>query len=225
MSNELNTLDNSQSTQLPPVKQQIEIKTVDPQLAKFRMIAYLAIAALILILIFGGAAGFYAWTHKPVVYETQEKASTPSGMKDIALKAGFKISDFQSKEASEWVANIAKNNTPPDYSVTTTGKDYKQEVEKQSKANNADVTVVTDPKKPNEKPNPKPGDVVVLNQYNQQFFPKREIGVTIYNDQSIAIDYNSQIKVFGSSFYWGPSVMYDNKQKDLKVGIRLSKPL
>lgn len=166
---------------------------------------------------------YYNYSHKEIQYTKQSDILTSDGVKTEAKKAGVNISDAQAKESSNWISDIQNGKVKPNYVVTTDGNNYKEEVEKQSKANDADVTFVTDPANPDKVPDPKKGDVVVLNQYNQQFYPKKQVGVTVYNDQSVAVDYNQKVKVFGTTFYAGPSVMYDGKNKDMKIGVRITK--
>ena len=50
------------------------------------------------------------------------------------------------------------------------------------------------------------------------------MSITAYNDSSVAVDYQKQVKVFNKVAYVGPSVMLDRKDSDVKVGVKLTIP-
>ena len=69
----------------------------------------------------------------------------------------------------------------------------------------------------------KPTDTVQLNQYNIQAYPKNQMGLAYYNDKTIEVDYQKQVKVFGKHMYVGPAVKVDKDGKT-GVGVKMTIP-
>jgi hypothetical protein len=235
MSNEYKPFGQKKVNQYQPVENQRQVLTqtmqptnisvLTPEAIKYKILMYVMMAVLLIALAGGGAALFYMWTHPTVQYEKQVDVENPQTEKKLAAQAGTNISDFQANEASQTMHDEYVGKIPPTKVIETTGKDYQNVVKQESKNSGADQTLVVDKNNPNKKPDPKPTDKVELNVYNNKFFPDKQVGVTLYNDSSIAIDYNKRVKMFGTTVYIGPSIMYDNKDKDFKYGVRASIPL
>lgn len=233
MANEYKPIGQNDANQIPTIIQpQQEQKTtttnisvLTPEAIKFKILMYSMIIILFVVLAISGAALYYKWTHQTIQTVTQESIENPQTEKALAEKAGTKISNYQANEASKTMRDEFTGKIPPTKVVETTSKDYKNVIKEESKKSGADQTIVVDKKDPTKKPEVKEGDKVELNVYNNKFYPDKQIGVTIYNDSSIALDYNIKKKIFGSTVYIGPSIMYDSKDKDFKYGVRMTFPL
>lgn len=220
-----------------PEQEQETTKLRDPQKIivtttnlnpKYRIILWLVIALIAIVLGFFVADKVFDLFHDPVIYTEKSKVDTPAEVKEMfKLKAGFNISDYQAAEIAKTVydSTPGPNYKAPDKVVMTTGKNLEKVVEQERKNAGADVSIITPaPGETKKKEDIKPTDTIRLEQRNYQVFPKAEWGMNMYNDGSFAVDYQKQVKVFGSVAYVGTSVLYDKPSKDVKYGVRVAFP-
>lgn len=217
-----------QQLQQQQVQQPQQLVLTQPTSIKEKIVVFL------LVIILGGLAcvyfgnEIYNFFNKPSIYTEKDKVDTPEEAKKVVKdKTGYNIDNYQAKGIANSMHDsdpTASNYKKPDSVVNTNGKDYKNIVESERKKSNSDIAIVT-PKNPNMKVSDiKNTDTIVLEQRNYKLYPDRLLSVTAYNDASVAVDYQKQVKVFNKVAYVGPSVMLDRKYSDVKVGVKLTIP-
>lgn len=193
-----------------------------------RLVLYVLLAMLL------AAAGWWAWgklhPSKPVTEMSQQQAETQQGVLGAAHDCGVHISHGQAVEAAQAIREVATG--PPDEVVPTTGAGMPQALQQSQQQSGADIQIVTDPAKPDQKPEqPKPDQPVHLNVYNVKAFPKHLLEATVYPSltgglEAADVAYMSRVKVFGFTGYLGPVLNYDADRKaKLRVGARLTVPI
>ena len=110
------------------------------------------------------------WRAPPVVPITQQQAQTVPGVLQAAQQAHAPISQYQAVQVAQAVQQSARKK--PDQVVSTTGSEWERVTEQLRKKGGSDFSIVTDPKRPNEKPAVKPNEPVNLNVYNVKAYPK-----------------------------------------------------
>ncbi|MDT8900088.1 hypothetical protein [Anaeroselena agilis] len=147
-------------------------------------------ALLILLVLYSTWARFHP--AQVVTFESQQQASTPTGVQQAAASAQV---PFSASQAERVVLSIqASAKEPPVTSVTTTGAKVKETVAAELKKSGGQVAIVTDPAHPAATPvvtstpgttAPASASIVVipptttvtLNQYNIKAYPDRLIQV------------------------------------------------
>lgn len=143
-------------------------------------------ALLILLVLYSTWARFHP--AQVVTFESQQQASTPTGVQQAAASAQV---PFSASQAERVVLSIqASAKEPPVTSVTTTGAKVKDTVAAELKKSGGQVAIVTDPAHPAATPvvastTPAaagtvvipPTATVTLNQYNIKAYPDRLIQV------------------------------------------------
>ena len=152
-----------------------------------------------------------------VTIESQKEAETPQGVQQAAEKANINITLPQATEAAKEIHYIVENNTPPQYVIQTTGENVKNDAEKATKQNNADFSIVTDPKNPDKKytfDELKEFKDISLNQYNIQAY-KKVLHTISYSPRAVndwspgAVEYVHQWKVSKDGKYIGVGAEYN----------------
>lgn len=184
------------------------------------------VAVLFAVLVAATVWGYNHWHQpQPVTYEPQQHAETPQGVQAAADNAGVHISSGQAKAAANAIKEAATR--PPDQVVQTIGAGMTQALADSRKQTGAQVQIVTDPARPDKKPE-KPADEqsVNLNVYNIKAYPRHLLEVTVYKNAA-DVAYMTRVQVFGATGYLGPVVSYDADRAGSKtrIGIRLSVPL
>lgn len=185
------------------------------------------LAALLLIVLIAAAIWGYNHWHKPLPTTNmpQQQAETPQGVQEAAENAGVHISQGQAEEAAQAIQEAATR--PPDSTIQTTGAGVPQALQESREEAKADFQIVTDPAKPDQKPEPlRPEQPVNLNVYNVKAYPKHLLEVTVYRNAA-DVAYMSRVRVFGATGYVGPVVDYDGYRArgKVRVGVRLSVPI
>jgi len=158
----------------------------------------------------------------PVVAVTQQSAQTVQGVQQAAVAAKVPLSSYQAAELAQAVERSATK--PPDQIVQTTGSAWEKMAEKIRKQSGADMVMVTDPKRPNEKPAPKKDEPVNLNVYNIKAYPKdfQQVG---FGPDAVLASANWQIaKTKTKRWYLGAWGVADlKKPEQSKIGIMLTR--
>lgn len=183
------------------------------------LVAVLAIALLVVI---------YHWAADkfrapPVIATTQQTAQTPQGVQTAAQQAKVPVSMAQAAMIAQSVQQSA--GKPPDYSVPTSGSAWESMAEKIRKKDGADFSMVTDPKRPNEKPAPKPTEPVNLNVYNIKAFPNHFEQIGWGPPSTIVASVNWKVaKTKTKQWYVGAWGMADWKRTEQsRVGIMFTR--
>ncbi len=143
-----------------------------------RISKYVFTALLLAIFL---AAAVWAYNHfakpQPVTYMPQQQAETAQGVQEAANNAEVHISPGQAAEVAQAIHEATSR--PPDQVVTTTGAGMTQALA--SVQGGAQLQIVTDPSKPDQKPDkPKPDQPVNLNVYNIKAYSKTLDQATLY---------------------------------------------
>jgi hypothetical protein len=195
-----------------------KIVVMSPEAIKYKMIAYVMIAILSCILIFGGAIAFYAWTHKDIIFTSQDKIKTEQGVGKVVNKAGYDASKSQVTNMTKYFNDVFDGKLKPNYTVETNGSYLNDTVKFEAQKNNSNVTVVVDHNNPDKKPTVNPNDHVIINEFNKKIFPGHEIGTTVYlNQTAVSLDYTQKV----GDWYVGPSVFFNIVDPNVKVGVRV----
>jgi len=179
------------------------------------LVVVLAIAALVVI---------YHWAADkfrapPVITTSQQTAQTVQGVRQAAQQAKVPLSTTQAATIAQTVQQ--STGKQPDKIVLTTGSAWEAMAEKIRKESGADFSMVTDPKKPNEKPAVKKDELVNLNVYNIKAFPNHFEQVGYGPPSTIIASANWKIaKTKTKEWYVGAWGMADWKQPEQsRVGI------
>ncbi|MDT8901179.1 hypothetical protein [Anaeroselena agilis] len=182
------------------------------------------LAALLVAIFLAAAVWAYNHWHQPQpVYMPQHQAETPQGIEAAANNAGMHISPGQAQEVSQAVQEATTR--PPDQIIQTTGAGMPHALS--SVQGGAQLQIVTDPSKPDQKPDKPTADQPVnLNVYNIKVYPKHLLEVTAYQNAA-DVAYMTRVTVFKRTGYLGPVVSYDADRagSKVRVGVRLSVPL
>jgi len=107
----------------------------------------------------------------PIIATTQHAATTPEGVQAAAHAAKVPVTDqSHAREISNSVERATER--PPDEQIQTTGSEWEKVAEAKRIENKSDFVMVTDPRRPLDRPSIKPGDNVTLNAYFIKAFPK-----------------------------------------------------
>lgn len=159
-------------------------------------IIYVVIIALLV-----GYVGYVNFYPPKVIPTTQNQLSTPSGLIKVSLQNNFKMSKYQAEEFSRQINESL--DKPPDKVIPTTGSEWEKMAKKNS--NGADIVFVTDPKHPNQKPNPPKDSVVNLNQYNLFAYPKTQAIIGFSPGKEVIASFQWKVvKGKGFAGYLGP---------------------
>jgi hypothetical protein len=147
---------------------------------------------------------FYFNPKPPVISAPQAVVQTASGLQGIALENHFVLSHYQASSISNQIKESAGKT--PDSVVTAKGSEWERVAKEYAAKIKADFAIVTDPKRPNSKPNPQAGDTVNLNQYNIFSYAKQQtsIGYGIINPELYVAHQWKVAKLFGYVGYVGP---------------------
>lgn len=139
-----------------------------------------------------------------VIPTTQNQAQSASGLQGIALENHFVLSHYQASSISKEIKESAGKT--PDNIITTKGSEWERIAKEYAAKIKADFSIITDPKRPNSKPNPQAGDTVNLNQYNIFSYAKQQttIGYGIINPELYVAHQWKAAKLFGYVGYIGP---------------------
>lgn len=156
---------------------------------------------------------------KPILVSTpQNSISTPSGLIKVALQNNFHISKYQATEFSRQVNESL--NKPPDNVVKTTGSEWEKMAKKVG--GRADFILVTDPKNPDQKPNPPKDSTVNLNQYNLFAYPKTQVVLAYSPGNEVLASYQWKVvKAKGFTGYLGPYGRVDINGGKSTVGVMM----
>ena len=156
---------------------------------------------------------------------TQEDSQNPLKLKEeVNHNSGAHLNTTQAREVTNTITKIIERDRKPDTVVQSTGQTYLQDSKQYAKDKKTDAFVITPAKgEKKEVKDIKPTDTVQLNQYNIQAYPKNQMGLAYYNDKTIEVDYQKQIKVFGKHMYVGPVVKVDKDGKT-GVGVKMTIP-
>lgn len=171
------------------------------------------------------AIGFLIYQHfqkPPVVSVPHNEVTTASGLIKVTLANNFKISKYQAESFSEQIRK--SEGKPPSSTIATTGSAWEEMAKKQASKVGADFSLVTDPSKPNQKPNPPKDCVVSLNQYNLMAYPKKLATVAYAPSKELMASYQWKIiKGSGWQGYVGPYGRFDlNDSKGSSAGIMIT---
>lgn len=184
------------------------------------------IAILIGVLAYIGYNHYSNEKEPQVVTTNIETATDPDKLqKLINQNSNANLNKYQTREVTNTITKIVERDRQPETVVTSTGKNYEKVAQKEATKRNADAVVVT-PSQGETKQieDIKDSDVVNLNQYNIQAYPKHIMSVGAYSDGDVTVDYENQIKFLGKHMYVGPSVKYNNKDHDVAMGIKATIP-
>ena len=157
------------------------------------------------------------------VMMTTEDAEDPVKVKRTVNDAqATKINDDQARTVATQIKTINDEGRRPVTTVSTTAATYKSTAATYAKSTGADAVVIA-PAKDEKRDVTKvdPSTPVQLNQYNIKAYPKTMVGVGVYTDKSLIVDYQKQVKVFGQPVYVGPSVKIDGNG-GAAVGVKLT---
>ena len=156
---------------------------------------------------------------------TQEDSQNPLKLKEeVNHNSGAHLNTTQAREVTNTITKIIERDRKPDTVVQSTGQTYLQDSKQYAKDKKADAFVITPAKgEKKEVKDIKPTDTVQLNQYNIQAYSRNQLGVAYYNDKTIEVDYQKQVKVFGKHMYVGPAVKVDKDGKT-GVGVKMTIP-
>lgn len=164
-----------------------------------RWLAAHARAAIHVLLVFLAAVAVcYSWSRlqppQPVVFQSQQRASTPAGVEGAANNAQVPLTASQASMVAQSIQAATK--TQPAAYVVTTGAKMQATVQTELKKSGGQFAIVTDPAHPDStpfevppgKPSPPNGEIippaatVTLNQYNIKAYPDRliQIGVSYH---------------------------------------------
>lgn len=138
--------------------------------------AVLAFRVILAALAIAGIIFAYHWAADkfrapPIATTTQRSATTPGGVQQAAAQCKIPVSSQgHSKEISDAVQ--AKSERNPDSIMQTTGSEWERAVERKRIETQSDFVMVTDPKRPADRPVIKPGDQVTVNAYYVKAFPR-----------------------------------------------------
>ncbi len=136
------------------------------------LLAVLSFGLLVII-------GFLAWrNHQPVTVTplSEEQARTPAGVQLAADQALVPVSKQQVREVALKIAQT--EDGLPDRVIVTTGKEVENTVENVRQETKADFAIVTNPRKPQEKPVVEPNEPVKLNVYNIKAYPRNMVEIS-----------------------------------------------
>ena len=156
---------------------------------------------------------------------TQEDVQNPLKLQEaVNHNSGAHLNTTQAREVTNTITKIIERDRKPDTVVQSTGQTYLQDSKQYAKDKKADAFVITPAKgEKKEVKDIKPTDTVQLNQYNIQAYSRNQLGVAYYNDKTIEVDYQKQVKVFGKHMYVGPAVKVDKDGKT-GVGVKMTIP-
>ena len=156
---------------------------------------------------------------------TQEDSQNPLKLKEeVNHNSGAHLNTTQAREVTNTITKIIERDRKPNTVVQSTGQTYLQDSKQYAKDKKADAFVITPAKgEKKEVKDIKPTDTVQLNQYNIQAYSRNQLGVAYYNDKTIEVDYQKQVKVFGKHMYVGPAVKVDKDGKT-GVGVKMTIP-
>lgn len=156
---------------------------------------------------------------------TQEDSQNPLKLKEeVNHNSGAHLNTTQAREVTNTITKIIERDRKPDTVVQSTGQTYLQDSKQYAKDKKADAFVITPAKgEKKEVKDIKPTDTVQLNQYNIQAYSRNQLGIAYYNDKTIEVDYQKQVKVFGKHMYVGPAVKVDKDGKT-GVGVKMTIP-
>lgn len=170
-----------------------------------------------------------AWRqHQPVTVTplSEEQARTPAGVQFAADRALVPVSKQQVREVALKIAQT--EDGLPDRVIATTGKEMERTVENVRQATQADFAIVTDPRKPQEKPVVKPEEPVNLNVYNIKAYPRNmvEVSAGIHGGDIAYLERISVPKIpvvlpKGTVAYAGPFIRTEYGGGRFDGGIRL----
>jgi hypothetical protein len=135
---------------------------------------------IVVILFLGVMLLLLSWRHyRPqlVTLTSQQQAETPGGVEKTADAAQVPLTMPQVREAAEEIK--AASGRTPDRVEISNGRDFGKKVEDILKDTAADFAIVTDPKKPDEKPAVKLDEPVQLNVYNIKAYPKKLVELSV----------------------------------------------
>ena len=157
-----------------------------------------------------------------VTMTSQQAAQTPQGVQQAAAAAKTPLSSHQASAIASAVERSAAK--PPDQIIRTTGSDWEAMTEKLRKQSGADFTMVTEPKRPSQKPAPQPEEPVNLNVYNVKAYPKEFQQIGIAQDAVMASANWRVGKTKTKSWYVGVWGIAELKQPERsKIGVVLTR--
>lgn len=158
----------------------------------------------------------------PVISAPHSQITTPSGLIKVTLDNKFKISNYQAEQFSRQIRE--SEGKEPVEVVKATGSTWEELSKKYAAKIKSDFSIVTDPKNPNQKPNPPKDCVVNLNQYNLMAYPKRLATVAYAPNKEVMASYQWKIiKGSGWQGYVGPYGRFDlNDSKGSSAGIMIT---
>ena len=160
-----------------------------------------------------------------VVFAGNQDAIMGMQAKEYELHISLIVQTIQTLGTSVIASAVERSAAkPPDQIIRTTGSDWEAMTEKLRKQSGADFTMVTEPKRPNQKPAPQPEEPVNLNVYNVKAYPKEFQQIGIAQDAVMA-SANWRIgKTKTKSWYVGVWGMAELKQPERsKIGVVLTR--
>lgn len=172
------------------------------------------IVIVILLILLLTMVGVYAYdkltTHTTTI-QSQTTAETVAGVNEAADRAKVKLTQEQSKVVANEIKRIREDNVKPNYVTKTVVREVEKTVEVERKRNDADFSIVTDPKNPDKKVDlsKMDGDTKVeLNQYNIKAY-KPVIRTVEYTPSTKEVGVSIQKKITKSGVYAGVGITHD----------------
>ena len=183
------------------------------------LVAVLAVGLLVVI---------YHWAADkfrapPVIDTTQQAAQTVQGVQQAAQQVKIPMGQAQAATIAHAVQQSVGKQ--PDQVVPSTGSEWEKTAERIRKKSGADFTMVTDPRRPNEKPAVKKDEPVNLNVYNIKAFPNHFEQIGYGLPSTIMVSANWKIaKTKTKEWYLGAWGMMDLKRPEQsRIGIMLTR--
>ena len=159
---------------------------------------------LTLLLVLAVCFLIYQHFQKPTVVSAPHyQVITPSGLIKVALDNKFHISKYQAESFSEQIKE--SEGKAPEVIIPAKGSTWEKMSKDYAAKVKADFAIVTDPKNPNQKPNPPKDSTVNLNQYNLFAYPKTQAVIAYSPGTEVILSYQWKIiKAKGFQGYIGP---------------------
>lgn len=196
-------------------------------------IRYKVIFCIVLIVICFGA-GMMAqkyWFAPPVItqYMSQNDAQKPESIQNAADASKTNISPEQRDSIAHDIERAS--GAKPDEQILTTGANLQSTLDNLHQNTNSDFQIVTDPQKPNQKPNIIPNQPYDLNVYNIKAYPSQLITIQ-YDAGSYSIGNSWRVNVpkiplllsKGATGYIGIYDRFDHVQHKNFVGVSITIP-
>lgn len=202
----------------------------------------------VLLVFLAAMAICYGWARmhppQPVVFESQQQASTPAGVEEAANIAQVPLTASQASRVAQSIQAAAK--TPPGAYIVTSGAKVQATVQTELKKSGGQFAIVTDPAHPYSTPVAMPAGklappnaeiippaaTVTLNQYNIKAYPDRLVQIGVSHHE-VFTSYSWRVSVpklpllapHGAAGYLGTYAHIDTDQPaNSRAGVLLTIP-